>query len=169
VRGLTFLPAHVHRVDGLTRLELDGPALAGSFDSEQAHVGDASLPRRLPDGALCGLNREGVARASAVERQVDLPLQSALEHWPRLRGADAAVVDAVGKRDEIASEPIAADVGRLPHPLLVDLLAHRVVERPAVLRAAAVVLAVRADEEKRMVDRIAGAREVDLEQVVVAL
>ncbi|MBA2299003.1 MAG: hypothetical protein H0W14_13325, partial [Actinobacteria bacterium] len=53
-------------------------------------------------------------------------------------------------------------------PPLVDLLAHDVVKRSSVLRAAAVVLAMRADEEERMVDRLAGSCELELEQVVVA-
>ena len=102
-------------------------------------------------------------------RQVDLTLESALQQRPGLRGLDAAVVDAVGKDDEVAGEPVTADVGRLPDPLLVDLLAHGVVERPAELRAAAIVLAMGAHEEERVLDLIAGARKIELEQVVVAL
>ena len=110
-----------------------------------------------------------MAAAAAVMRQVDLTLERALQQRPGLRGLDAAVVDAVGKHDEVAGEPVTADVGRLPDPLLVDLLAHGVVERPAELRATAIVLAVGADEEERVLDLIAGARKIELEQVVVAL
>jgi hypothetical protein len=60
-------------------------------------------------------------------------------------------------------------VSRLPGPAVVDLLAHRVVQRPAELGAAAVVLAVRADEEERVVDRAARSREVESDQIVVML
>jgi hypothetical protein len=89
------------------------------------------------------------------------------DHGPSLRRLDAPVVDPVGQCDEIAREAVAADMGRLPDPAVVDLLANRVVERPPVLGTAAVVLPVRADEEERMADRRARGLEVESDQVVV--
>ena len=97
------------------------------------------------------------------------PLERRLDDGPGLGRLDAAVVDAVGEDDEVAGEAVAADVRGLPDPAVVDLLADGVVERPAELGAAAVVLAVRADEEERMVDRLAGRREVEPDQIVVPL
>src|SRR5215210_8340358 len=97
------------------------------------------------------------------------PLERGLHDGPGLAGLHAAVVDAVRHHDEVACKPVAADVGRLPDPFVLDLLAYGVVERPAELRAAAVVLAVRADEEERVVDRPPGRSEIDAEEVVVAL
>jgi hypothetical protein len=100
---------------------------------------------------------------------VDAAAERRLEHGERVAGLDAAVVDAVRERDEVAREPVAADVRGLPHPLRLDELAHRVVERPPAARAAAVVLAVRADEEERMADGVARRLEVEVEQVLVAV
>ena len=100
---------------------------------------------------------------------MDAALERGLDHGPGVRRLDAPVVDAVVEDDDVAGETVAADVRRLPHPAVLDLLAHRVVERPAELGAAAVVLAVRADEEERMVDRAAGRREVEPDQIVVTL
>ena len=49
-----------------------------------------------------------------------------------------------------------------------ELVAQRLVERAAVARAARIVLAVRADEEERVVDLGAGS-QVDAAQVLVGL
>jgi hypothetical protein len=92
-----------------------------------------------------------------------------LDHEPRLRRLDAPVVGTVRKDDEIACEAIAADVARLPRPARFHLFPYGVVERTAVLGAAAVVLAVRADEEERLLDERAGLLEVETDQIVVAL
>ena len=100
-----------------------------------------------------------MARPAPVVRQMDAAVERGLEHRPRLRRLDAPVVDALGEDDEVAREAVAADVRRLPGPAVLDLLAHRVVERAAVLGAAAVVLAVRADEEERVIDGRAGSVE----------
>jgi len=98
---------------------------------------------------------------------VDAARERGLDHGPSLRRLDAPVVGPVGQRDEVAREAVAADVGRLPDPPLLDLLTDGFVERPAVLGTAAVVLAVRADEEERMPDRCARVLEVEPDQVVV--
>jgi hypothetical protein len=98
---------------------------------------------------------------------VDPAGEGGLEHGQRVGRGDAAVVDAVRERDEVAREAVAADVRRLPGPLRLDELADGVVERPPAPRAAAVVLAVRADEEERVAGRLARRGEVEVEQVVV--
>jgi hypothetical protein len=100
---------------------------------------------------------------------VHAPLERRLHHRPRLRRLDPAVVDAVRKRDDVTGEAVAADVRRLPDPALFDLLPKRLVERAAPARAAAVVLPVRADEEERVVDRVAGGGEVEPDELVVPL
>ena len=97
------------------------------------------------------------------------PGERGLDHGPGLRRLDPPVVDPVRERNEIARETVAADVGRLPDPALLDLLANGVPERTPVLGAAAVVLPVRADEEERMPDRRACGLEVEPDQVVVAV
>ena len=53
--------------------------------------------------------------------------------------------------------------------LVLHLLAHRVVERPAVFGATTIVLAVRADEEERVIDGRARSVELEADQVVVPL
>src|SRR5215207_11622067 len=89
-----------------------------------------------------------MTRPAPIVRQVDATVERGLEHRPRLRRLDPPVVDALREDDEIAGKAVTADVRRLPGPAVLHLLAHRVVERPAVLGAAAVVLPVRADEER---------------------
>ena len=166
---LPLLSADVDRIARSARGELDGPALPCTLDRDQPHVGDTPHAGQLANRAFGGLNGEGVARAPPVGGQVDLAAERALEQRPRLRRPDAAVEDTVGQGDEVAGEPVATDVRRLPHPLLVDLLAHGGIERPAELRAATVVLPMRADEEEGVVDGVAGACELDSEQIVVVL
>src|SRR6185295_11848842 len=103
---------------------------------------------------------ERPARATAVVRELDLAGEVVVEDVARLLALDAAVVDPLREADEVAGEPVAADVCHLPHGLLLDLLGKCLEERTSVARAARVVLAVRADEEE-LVDRVAGGREVE--------
>jgi hypothetical protein len=169
VRRLPVLAPHVDLVGRARGGELDQPAAAGPGLTDEPHVRDAEQPRLLPDGPLGRLDRERVAAAAAVVGEVDLARERRLEHAPGAGRLDASVVDAVRESDEIPGEAVAADVSRLPDPAVLDLLADGVVERSPVLRAAAVVLAVRADEQEGMGDGLAGRRKVDREQVVVPL
>ena len=87
------------------------------------------------------------------------PARCSSSDGPGLRRLDAAVVDALGEDDEVAGEAVAADVRATARPSPSSTCSReRLVERPAVAGAAAVVLAVRADEEERMVDRLARRR-----------
>jgi hypothetical protein len=145
------------------------PAVAGAREAADAHLGEAEQSRLLTHRPLGRLSRERMAGAAAIPRQVDAPSKRGLDHRERVARVDAAVIDAVRQRHEVAGEAIAADVGRLPDPLLVDELAHRVVERTPIDGAAAVVLAMRADQEERVLDGRARIGERQLEQVVVPL
>jgi hypothetical protein len=64
-----------------------------------------------------------------------------------LRATDAPVVEAVREADKVPGEAVAADVSRLPNPLLVDLLCEALEQWAAVACATGIVLAVGADEE----------------------
>ena len=56
---------------------------------------------------------------------------------------------------------------RLPDGLLLDLLGERLEERPPEAGAARVVLTVRADEKERVLEGLAGTREVERAQLLV--
>jgi hypothetical protein len=75
----------------------------------------------------------------------------------------------VRKAHEIAGEAVAPDVGALPDRLLLELLRERLEQRASVPGAAGVVLAVRADEEERLPDRVARGGQVERAQVVIRL
>jgi hypothetical protein len=115
------------------------------------------------------LDVERVARASAVVRQRDAAGEVLVEDPDRLFALDAPVVVAVRKADEVAGEAVAADVRALPDRLLFELLRERLEQRAPVPGAAGVVLAVRADQEERLRDRVARGGEVERAQVVVRL
>ena len=169
VRRLAVLAPDLDVVPRPRRLDARTPAFALGLDLRDPDVVDAEQSRRLAHGSLCGLRGEPVARATPVGGQVDATLQRCLDHRPGVSRLDAAVVDAVGERDEVAGEAVAADVSRLPCPPVLDLLADRLVERPAVPGAATVVLPVRADEKEGVLDRRACRFEVEPDQVVVTL
>ncbi len=168
MRRLAVLQPHVELVGRPTRLDRRLPTLAIALDLRDSNVGETEEPGRLAHGPFRGLRREAVARAAPVARQVDATLEHGLDDRPSVRGLDPAVVDTVRERDDVSGEPVAPDVRRLPRPALLDLLAQRFVDRTAVPGAAAVVLAVRADEEDRVLDECAGDPEVEPDQVVVA-
>jgi hypothetical protein len=168
VRGLACLGRDIDLELGATGHDGHEPALVRPRDAADAHVEDPEEPGLFPHSAFGSLSGKRMAGAAAIVLQVHPPIERGLDHRQRLARIHAAVVDAVRQGDEVAREPVAADVGRLPHPLVLDELTHRVVERTAVDGTAAVVLAVRADQEERMLDRRSGARHVELEQVVVA-
>src|SRR5262249_53575563 len=116
------------------------------------------------------LLRERVRRAAPVVVEVDAAREVLVQHLPRLCRRDPAEVQAFRQEDDVAGEAVAADVGRLPYPALFGLGLERLVERPAATGTAAVVLAVRADEQDGVTDYLAarGGR-VEAEQVVVAV
>ena len=136
---------------------------------DELEVVDPPQARRLAHGPLGRLLGERVAGAAAVVLEVDPAGEVLVEHGPGLAGPDAAEVEALRQEDDVAGEAVAADVGGLPDPVLVGLLGERLVERAAVARAAAVVLAVRADEQQRVAERLAGRGQVEPEQVLVAV
>src|SRR5262249_51245534 len=92
--------------------------------------------------------------------------QVLVEHLPRVSGTDAPEVEPLRQAHEVAGEAITPDVAALPHPIVLDLLAEGVVEHAPEPGAATVVLAVRADEQERMFERLARAREGELEHVL---
>ena len=133
-------------------------------------------PFGLAQRLLGRLHRERVGAAPAVAVEVDASRRRRREQRARVAGADAPVVEAVREHDDVAGEAVAADVRRLPDAARVGLVPQRVVERPPVQRAAAVALAVRADEEERPLDRACRERRrrrapprSRVEQVVVVL
>jgi hypothetical protein len=109
-----------------------------------------------------------VDRTAAVVVEEDLPAEVLVEDRARCFAVDPAVVEALRQADEVPCETVAADVRRLPGPLRLQLVTQRLVEGAAIPCAAGIVLAVRADEEERMVDFGAGS-QVDAAEVFVAL
>ena len=82
---LALLPADVDRVGRTARLELDAqPSPARSIPSRRTSATPRS--RSAPAPRARRPAREGVARAPAVQREVDLALQRALEQRPGVRG-----------------------------------------------------------------------------------
>lgn len=148
--------------------ELDPPALVRAFDSAEAKIVHAAETVCEPDGKVRGLHREGLARAPAVAVEVDPPGKVLVEDAWGLVPGDASEVEALGETDEVAREPVAAEMARLPDPALVQFVAQRLVQRPSVARAAGVVLAVGADDQERMVDGRRVVQEVKPAEVVVA-
>jgi hypothetical protein len=169
VRGLALLARHIDFELAPARDDRHQPGLRRTRNAADAHVEDSEQAGLLPHGPFRRLSGKRMAGTAAIVGQVHPPVEGRLDHRQGLACIHPAVVDAVRQGDEVACEPVAADMGRLPHPFVVDELAHGVVERPAVDGAAAVVLAVRADEEEGVLDRGSGARHVELEQIVVAL
>ena len=100
-----------------------------------------------------------------LERQ--RPRQVVFEEVRDVLSVHSAVVDAVRKRDEIPGEAVTADVRALPRRRLIQVLAHGVPERTAVTGAAAVVLAVGAGEEQRMVDGLRALEGIELAKIFV--
>src|SRR5205823_3897174 len=81
-----------------------------------------------------------------------------------------AEVQAFRQEDDVSGEAVAAEVRRLPDPVVLSLLLQRLVQRPPGAGAAAVVLAVGADDEERVFERLLpAAGHVEVEQVVVVL
>src|SRR5687768_17407544 len=108
-----------------------------------------------------------MTRPAAVVLEVDRPLEVRVEHAAGVVSLDAAVVHPAREAQQIAREAVAADVGRLPHVLLFGLLGERIEQRAPSSRAARVVLAVRADEEERTVERLSRPREVEIAELLV--
>ena len=134
---------------------------------DEPEIVEAQQSRALPDVALGRLRGERVTRPAAVVRELDRVLEVRVEHAARVLPLDASVVHAARETEEVAGEAVAADVRRLPDGLLLDLLGERLEERPAEAGAARVVLAVRADEKERVLERLAGTREVERAQLLV--
>ena len=106
------------------------------------------------------------ARGSAAGRRGRA--SALVEHRPGLRRLDPPVVEALGQDDDVAGEAVAADVRRLPDPVVLDLLAH------ARRRAAGRSLRSSGRACRACTRGGAGARparrrsQVEVEQVVVA-
>ena len=152
------------------------PVVAEALRPHQGEVVDAEEALGLPDRLLGGLHREGVGAAPAVTGEVDHPRGERREQQVDVLGPDAPEVEAVRQRDDVAGEAVAADVGGLPDLGAGRRAAEGVVERPALRGAAPVALAVRADDEERLLERDAGTAvtfergdQVDLAEVVVVL
>jgi hypothetical protein len=117
-----------------------------------------------------------VERAAAVAVEPDPPPAVVLEERPDVPDADAPEVEALREADDVAGEAVAADVRRLPDRFRPARATERLVEGSPVLRAAAVALAVRADDQERLVDgdgrrAASGERggEVEVDEIVVAV
>ena len=150
-------------------------AVADPSRAEEGEIADPDEPGGLPDRLLGGLHGERVAAAAAEPVEDDAPRCVRGEQLVDVPGSDAAVVEPMRKHDDVAREPVAADVARLPDAVEPGALAEGVVERASVSRAAAVALPVRADEEERPLDRRAGragcecGREVEATQILLML
>ena len=159
------------------RPEPDAPdVVAATLRADQDKVVHTQKPFGLAERPLGGLDREGVRAATAVPVEVDAARRERREQARDVARLDATVVRAMRERNDVPCEAVAADVGRLPHLAGRPSPAERVVQRPALAGAAAVALAVRAHDDKRVSDgpqrrAVAGerARQVDAVEVVLVL
>ena len=117
-----------------------------------------------------------VRASPAVAVEIDASVVVRSDEAGGVGRAHAPVVEAVREHDDVACEPVAAHVRRLPHVVGVRRQAERVVERASVQRAAPIALPVGADDEEWPVDgvkrRAAGqerAGEIDAAEVVLVL
>src|SRR5438067_1653803 len=147
----------------VSRPEANVPSISFVLDTHEHEVADSGQPELLADAPLRRLHRKGVGGAAAVAPEMDPACQVLVEDGPRLGRAHATVIEALRKADQVPGKAIAADVADLPEPAVLDLLAQRLVKRPAVACTAAVVLAVRTDEQERMRHRLTGGLEVVLQ------
>ena len=122
------------------------------------HVVDPIEPEVIADGQIGRLDVEGVRRAPAipVERR-DRPLAVRAHQVRDLLRLDPSEVQPVRERDEVAGEPVPADVRALPDGLATGR-GGGFGERPAPLGAAGISTAVGADDEQRCSRPIARER-----------
>src|SRR5262245_17750160 len=163
------------------KVDLHGAAAAGgdghgpaavvpTARGDEPQVVEPEEPCVQPDRALRRLDGERIAGAAAISVEVDPPGEELVQDRRCTGAVEPAVVEPVWQADEVAREPISTDVRRLPQPVGVDLVRQRVVERPAVARAAGIVLAVRAYQQQRVVDELPrSTREIDTCEVLVVL
>jgi hypothetical protein len=149
--------------------ELDAPSAVRPLDVPETEIVDAVQVLREPDRTVRRLHRKRLARAAAVVLEVDPAGEILVEDARSSVTRDASEVETFGQADQIAGEAVAAEVARLPDPPLVQLVAQRLVERPAVARAAGVVLAVGAHDQERMVEHRRLAQEIEPAEIVVPL
>ena len=147
-----------------------------SLRAEEREIADAEEPGGLADRLLGGLDRERVGAAAAEAVEVHAPGGVSREEGTDVLRPDATVVEAVREHDDVPGEAVSADVARLPDAAGVGLLDEGVVERPPVPRAAAVALAVRADDEERALHSALpgrrprrARREVELAEILLML
>jgi hypothetical protein len=141
--------------------QTDAPALsAASARGDEAHAVQVCDRTRLANRELGRLHGERVARASSVAAEIDPALEELVEERPDVSGADAAEIEPLREANEVTGEAVAADVARLPDPILLGFLAQAVVQRTPVAGTAAVPLPVGANDEEWMVDRLGGRCEV---------
>jgi len=143
---------------------------------EIGEVVDPREPLFEANDFLGGLHRERERRASAVAVEEEASILELVDEPAGVLGYDPPEVEAVREHDDVAGEAVAAHVSRLPDPTGLGAATKRVVERAPVLRAAAVALAVSADDEQRMLDRHAGrvragegGGEVETDEIVVVI
>ena len=150
-----MLGGDVDLEDSLLRpAEADTPGVvAFGAAADEREVVDAEQTLGLTDRLLRGLDLEAVGSAATVAVEVDLALVVGGEQAAGVPRLDPAVVERLREDDDVPGEAVAADVGRLPDPARLRLAPQRVVDRAPVLGAAAVALAVGADDEQRLLDR----------------
>ena len=95
--------------------------LAASSPFASISVVDAGQARLLAEPALGGLDGERVDRTAAVVVEGRCAARSARRApMPAASSVDPSVVEPLGQAHEVAREPVAADVRRLPGPLRLE-------------------------------------------------
>ncbi len=129
--------------------EGDGRTIPIGFDGCQGNVGDAIETEAETQLLLGHLRRRRPRRSAAQQGRIEAAREIGVREPRAVGRRDAAIDDAVGQADEIAGEPMPAEVGALPGPLgMVGGQGGH--EHATAERAAGVALAVRADEEDRV-------------------
>jgi hypothetical protein len=146
-----------------------GSALAAT-GVDDPEVVEPEEPGLQADRTLGRLDGERIAGAAAIGIEMNPTGQQLIHDHRRSRAVEPAVVEPVGQADEVARKSVAADVGRLPEPLRVDLVREGVMEWAPVARAASVVLPVGAHEQEGMLHGLARSPgKVHAGQIVVVL
>ncbi len=187
--GATGSPGCARQVSCATsgpvvRPDPDRPAPAGGLEDDPG-VGAVAAGDR-PGGLRRGRSPRAGAAARSRRPAPASPSPERPRRWSRSRwparwapatasaggGIDPAVVEAVRQHQQVAGEPVAADVGDLPG-LLGVRRRERLRDGPAAFGAAGVVAAVGAHREHRPVGRRQPRRlataergQVEVEQVL---
>src|SRR5690242_7676528 len=120
MRQLPGARRHGHLVLRVRAREANTPTGTVARLSEEPDVVDSRQARVFSNPPFRRLHRKRVAAPAAIRLEPELAGQVVVEQRPGVTGGDSAEVEALGKADEVAGKPVAADVADLPDPVVVE-------------------------------------------------